>query len=132
MQRRSIKELIADKAIVPEVPDYVMLTPQVTYYRTNPNKLLNSYLKYAFQAPYFRQQLASFSAQSTRPYIGITAQRELRLDIPSLPEQRRIAGILSAYDALIENDLRRIRILEEMARRLYREWFVEFRFPCHG
>ncbi len=45
--------------------------------------------------------------------------------------QRRIAGILLAYDELIENNQRRIRILEEMARALYREWFVEFRFPGH-
>ena len=49
-----------------------------------------------------------------------------------LPAQRRIAGILSAYDDLIENSQRRIKILEEMARRLYREWFVHFRFPGHA
>ena len=48
-----------------------------------------------------------------------------------LPVQQRIAGILSAYDELIENNQRRIRILEEMARALYREWFVQFRFPGH-
>jgi type I restriction enzyme S subunit len=52
--------------------------------------------------------------------------------IPSLPEQRRIAGVLSAYDDLIDNSQRRIQILEEMARSLYREWFVEFRFPGHA
>ena len=45
--------------------------------------------------------------------------------------QRRIAGILSAYDDLIENNQRRIQILETMARALYREWFVDFRFPGH-
>ena len=118
-------------AIVPEVPDYVMLTPQVTYYRTNPTKLLNSYLKYAFQSPSFRDQLNSFSAQSTRPYIGITAQKELQLDIPPLPMQRRVAGILSVYDELIENYQRRVRILDTIARDLYREWFVRFRFPGH-
>lgn len=118
-------------AIVPNIQDYVMLTPQVTYYRTDQKKLLNSYLKYAFQAPFFRHQLDSFSAQSTRPYIGITAQKDLELDIVSLSAQRRIAGILSAYDELIKNSRRRIRILEDMARALYREWFVEFRFPGH-
>ena len=52
-------------------------------------------------------------------------------EFPSLPVQRRIAGILSAYDDLIENNQRRIKILEEMARSLYREWFVNFRFPGH-
>lgn len=52
-------------------------------------------------------------------------------ELPPLPIQRRIAGILSSYDELIENNQRRIRILEEMARALYREWFVNFRFPGH-
>ncbi|MEC5129633.1 restriction endonuclease subunit S [Verrucomicrobiales bacterium BCK34] len=51
--------------------------------------------------------------------------------LPDLPTQRKITGILSAYDGLIENNLRRIRILEEMAQSLYREWFVHFRFPGH-
>jgi type I restriction enzyme S subunit len=53
------------------------------------------------------------------------------LPLPSLPEQQRIAGILSAYDELIENSQRRIQILETMARALYREWFVQFKFPGH-
>ena len=53
------------------------------------------------------------------------------LSLPPLPIQRRIAGILSTYDELIENSQRRIRILETMARALYREWFVHFRFPGH-
>ena len=51
--------------------------------------------------------------------------------LPPLPAQRKIAAILSAYDDLIENNLRRIKILEEMAQNLYREWFVKFRFPGH-
>lgn len=55
----------------------------------------------------------------------------LELRLPDLPTQRKIAGILSAYDDLIENNLRRIKILEQMAQSLYREWFVHFRFPGH-
>lgn len=51
------------------------------------------------------------------------------ISLPSLPIQRRIASILSAYDDLIENNTRRIAILEEMTRRIYQEWFVRFRFP---
>jgi type I restriction enzyme S subunit len=51
--------------------------------------------------------------------------------VPPSPVQRRIAAILSAYDDLIENCERRIRVLDEMARALYREWFVEFRYPGH-
>ncbi len=56
---------------------------------------------------------------------------KVEVDIPPLPVQQRIAGILSAYDELIENSQRRIKILESMARALYREWFVHFRFPDH-
>ena len=55
--------------------------------------------------------------------------RQTLIPVPPLPVQRRIASILSAYDELIENNQRRIQILETMARALYREWFVEFRFP---
>jgi type I restriction enzyme S subunit len=57
--------------------------------------------------------------------------KEFRLPVPPVPVQHRIAGILSAYDELIENSQRRIKILEAMARALYREWFVHFRFPGH-
>ncbi len=56
---------------------------------------------------------------------------DFSIDLPPLPIQQRIAGILSAYDELIENSQRRIKILESMARALYREWFVNFRFPGH-
>jgi type I restriction enzyme S subunit len=55
--------------------------------------------------------------------------RKFAVPLPPLQVQRQIAGILSAYDELIENSQRRIRILESMARALYREWFVDFRFP---
>jgi type I restriction enzyme S subunit len=56
-----------------------------------------------------------------------------RIDIPlvELPIQRKIAAVLGAYDDLIENSGRRIKVLEEMAQRVYREWFVNFRYPGH-
>jgi type I restriction enzyme S subunit len=56
----------------------------------------------------------------------------VEIPLPPLPAQQRIAGVLSAYDELIENCQRRIKILEQMARGLYREWFVNFRFPNHA
>jgi type I restriction enzyme S subunit len=68
---------------------------------------------------------------ATMPNLNTGILRSVPVRYPSLPIQRRIAGILSAYDDLIENSQRRIKILEEMARRLYREWFVHFRFPGH-
>ena len=65
------------------------------------------------------------------PNLNTEILRSVPVRFPPLPIQRRIAGILSTYDDLIENSQRRIKILEEMARRLYREWFVHFRFPGH-
>lgn len=123
------KGTVGEVAIVPEVADYVMLTPQVTYYRVNEQKLSARYLAFAFRSPDFQAQLASISAQSTRPYVAISTQRHLRIQWCELPAQHRIASILGAYDDLIEVNRRRIAVLEEMARRLFEEWFVHLRFP---
>lgn len=68
---------------------------------------------------------------SAQAQITIERLNRHEVDIPSLPTQRKIAGILSAYDDLIENISRRITILEEIAQAIYREWFVHFRFPGH-
>ena len=75
-----------------------------------------------------------FSSQGSGTNINNLNQRileELQDPLPPIPTQRKIAAILSAYDDLIENNTRRIKILEEMAQALYRVWFVDFRFPGH-
>ena len=125
------KGTVGNTAVVTEADPYLMLTPQVTYYRTNPRLLDNHFLHYAFREPLFYKRMVSLAQQATRPYIGIKAQRRLSVRYCTLATQRRIASILSAYDDLIENNRRRIRLLEEAARLLYREWFVHFRFPGH-
>jgi type I restriction enzyme S subunit len=68
---------------------------------------------------------------AAQPNANAQVLTSFEIPLPPLPIQRRIAGILSAYDELIENSQRRIKILESMARALYREWFVHFRFPGH-
>ncbi len=98
---------------------FYMLTPQVTLYRVDPNMLNADFLQYAFASHDFQSQLDSLSAQSTRPFVSLTTQRRLSVLIPPLHIQRRIADILGAYDDLIENNSRRIRVLEEMARTQY-------------
>ena len=64
--------------------------------------------------------------------ITLDAIRGYKFDLPPFPIQHRIAGILSAYDKLIKNSQRRIKILETMSSALYREWFIHFRFPGHN
>ena len=71
------------------------------------------------------------NAAGAVPGVNRNHLHAIEVRVPPLPAQRRIAGILSAYDDLIENTQRRIKILEAMARALYREWFVHFRFPGH-
>ena len=92
----------------------------------------NCYLYHALKAPQFSNYIVG-TAQGAASQAAITLEaiRAYDLLIPSLPIQRKIASILSAYDDLIENNLRRIKILEEMAQTIYREWFVKFRFPGH-
>src|SRR5216683_1343061 len=68
---------------------------------------------------------------STMASLNQEIVSRIPLCLPPLPTQRKIAAILSAYDNLIENNTRRIAILEEMAQSVYREWFVHFRFPGH-
>ena len=82
---------------------------------------------------FFLRQLnfGTKNAAGAVPGVNRNHLHAMDVRIPSLPVQRRIAGILSAYDDLIENNQRRLKILEEMARTLYREWFVLFRFPGH-
>jgi len=72
-----------------------------------------------------------FVTGAAQPKLSQANMRQIQIPLPPLPVQRRIAGILSAYDELMENSQRRIRLLEAMARALYREWFVHFRFPGH-
>jgi type I restriction enzyme, S subunit len=85
---------------------------------------------------YLRQEsvigwISNQAVGATLPNLNTGILRSVPVRVPPLPVQRRIVSILSSYDDLIENNQRRIKILEEMARSLYREWFVHFRFPGH-
>ena len=75
--------------------------------------------------------LENFNSGAGVPTLNQNHLHKLKITIPSLPEQKQIAAILSAYDDLIENNNRRITILEKMTEELYREWFVRLRFPGH-
>jgi type I restriction enzyme, S subunit len=88
-----------------------------------------SFLYYALQSDI--QRLIEFAGGTAQKNLLLRDLRAFEVRVPPLPVQWRIAGILSAYDELIENSQRRIRVLEAMASALYREWFVHFHFPGH-
>ena len=79
----------------------------------------------------YANKVKNIAGGAAVPIVNKMSFESIELPVPSLPTQRKIAAILSAYDDMIENNLRRIKILEEMAQNLYREWFVKVRFPGH-
>ena len=91
------------------------------------NVLVTRYIYYALRLQL--ELMKSISTGVATKFLTLSLLNRTQIPVPPLPTQRKIAGILSAYDDLIENNARRIKILEEMARTLYREWFVEFRAP---
>jgi type I restriction enzyme, S subunit len=89
------------------------------------------FVYYALKSPPGQQEIHSRAITAGVPHINLSLFQQLQLPVPPLLIQRKIAAILSAYDDLIENNNRRNKILEEMAQRIYREWFVDFRYPGH-
>lgn len=102
----------------------------LTWFR-NFNGLNSNFLYYWLGSPQGRGELRKATIGSSQSAFTIVLLKKMEIQVPPLPTQHKIAAILSAYDDLIENNLRRIKILEEMAQNLYREWFVNFRFPGH-
>jgi len=96
------------------------------------NSLDNIFLFYLLRDEKFKSYIIN-TAQGAANQASITLDsiKHFVFDLPSLSTQRKIAAILSAYDDLIENNLQRIKIMEEIAQNLYTEWFVKFRFPGH-
>lgn len=127
------KATIGRTAIVPKIDmPYIMLTPQVTYYRVKCREVLdNKFLKYYFDFKPFQETLALWSgAGSTRAYLGITGQHNLTLRLPKAVDvQKKISAILYALDAKIDCNNRINAELEAMAKTLYDYWFVQFEFP---
>ena len=95
-------------------------------------KIVDSqYLAFYLGQPFMKQYMESLAAGAAQAKLGIYKIEKIKVPLPKIEYQRRIASILSAYDNLIENNNRRIRLLEQMAENLYKEWFVRFRFPGH-
>jgi type I restriction enzyme S subunit len=116
------------------VPDEILpacVNQHVSIIRVNREVCEPGYLLSFLTHPLAKRYMESFNTGGSRRALTKGHIESFEVPLPPLPIQRRIAGILSAYDELIENSQRRIKILEAMARALYREWFVHFRFPGH-
>lgn len=89
------------------------------------------FLYYTMRSADFYAKADAVAIGSAQRTITLSSLRNMEIELTSLEIQDKIADILSAYDDLIENNRKQIRLLEEAARRLYKEWFVDFRFPGH-
>jgi type I restriction enzyme, S subunit len=99
--------------------------------RVDPRRAEPAFVYYYFKSPKTFQICQGLGGQAAQPNINLEMLKSFELSLPERKTQKAIVEILSAYDDLIENNRRRIRLLEEAARLLYREWFVYFRFPGH-
>ena len=100
-------------------------------FRVDPNRAEPSFVGQLVESQAYRAFVQSRIGGSAQPNASAPVLGSFEFRLPSKREQMRIADILSAYDDLIENNRRRIALLEEAARLVYREWFVHFRFPGH-
>lgn len=121
---------VGEMGVVPPHLDGANLTENAVKIVTN-GKADQTFLKYALLGDDAMAQMKVLAGGAAQPKLGIYKIETIEFPCPPLQLQRRIADILSAYDELIENNQRRIRILEDMAHSLYREWFVHFRYPGH-
>lgn len=99
---------------------------RLTNYKNNVD---SKFLHYVLAQKQYHDYMQLIAGAAAQPKLGIYKVKRIKVELPDLKKQKRIANILSAYDNLIENNNKRIRLLEQMAENLYKEWFVRFRFP---
>lgn len=111
--------------------DNIRINSGMVILRAKDDKIDKQYLYQLLKSNYQRERMQSYITGSAQPQLPIKNFSQIELPLPPLKTQQQIANILSAYDDLIENNYKQIRLLEEAAMRLYKEWFVNLRFPRH-
>jgi type I restriction enzyme S subunit len=105
----------------------IVLLSSIAILRPNLNTVDSLFLQHYLRSPEKKGEMKNYVSGAAIPRIVLKDFKTLPIKLPPLPIQRRIASILSAYDDLIENNLKRIKLLEELAQRTYEEWFIKFR-----
>ena len=125
------REATAGNVALIQKGEKVCLGQRTVLIRPNKSLVDPAYLTYLLLAPKQQYNLLGTANGATVAHVNLPTIRNLKLELPDLEVQHRIATILSRYDTLIENYQKQIKLLEEAAQRLYKEWFVELRFPGH-
>ena len=109
----------------------VCLGQRTVLLRPNKQKVDPSFLTYYLLAPKQQYGLTGTANGATVAHVNMPTIRNLAIELPDIKVQRKLGGILSAYDNLIENNQKQIKLLEEAAQRLYKQWFIDLRYPGH-
>ena len=109
----------------------VCLGQRTVLIRPNVQKVNPQYLVYYLLSPKPQYELLGTANGATVAHVNLPAIRNLKIELPEKSVQDKIGTILVTYDDLIENNQKQIKLLEEAAQRLYKEWFVDLRFPGH-
>lgn len=125
------REATAGNVAIIQEGEKVCLGQRTVLIRPNANLVNPAFLTYHLLAPEQQYKLLSTANGATVAHVNMPTIRNLKLSLPPLATQHRIATILSRYDSLIENYQKQIKLLEEAAQRLYKEWFVDLHFPGH-
>ena len=107
----------------------VCLGQRTVLIRPNKDKVNSTFLAYYLLAPKQQNGLLGSANGSTVPHVNLPTIRNLEISLPSLEKQVKTASIIESYDDLIENNQKQIKLLEEAAQQLYKEWFVDLQFP---
>lgn len=109
----------------------VCLGQRTVLIRPDKDKVYPQYLVYYILAPQQQYELLGTANGATVAHVNIPVIKNLSIKLPAMDKQIKIANIISSYDDLIENNQKQIKLLEEAAQRLYKEWFIDLRFPGH-
>lgn len=127
----TIAGTIGEVAFVTSQYDGVNLTENAIRLTDFDHEVNSKYVFYTLRSNDYYKHMQKIAGGAAQPKMGIYKVEAISIALPSVDTQERIVDILSRYDALIENYQRQIKLLEEAAQRLYKEWFVDLRFPGH-
>ena len=111
--------------------EHVRINSGMVIIRPNEDVVCTEFLYQILKSDYYRPYFKKYCTGSAQPQLPIKNFSTIELDLPDLETQQKIADMLSTYDDLIKNNQKQIKLLEEAAQRLYKEWFVDLRFPGH-
>ena len=120
---------VGEVAVVKDVPDYAI--KNVALFKCGGSDLKGRWLSYYLRTPFAKGHMSGNQKGSSQQFLSLKQLRELPVPVVEERKMLRIIDILSAYDDLIENNQKQIKLLEEAAQRLYKEWFIDLRFPGH-